>query len=77
MGVIERGQADGKHKYGYIVNVSKYHEPDPEYFEIWKEAFRRKVYENQSDEAIGRYIISSGFKRKFKNKNRESKLNVK
>ena len=52
MGVIERGQADGKHKYGYIINESKYHEPDPEYFEIWKEAFRRKVYENQSDEAI-------------------------
>lgn len=52
MGVIERGQADGKHKYGYFINESKYHEPDPEYFEIWKEAFRRKVYENQSDEAI-------------------------
>lgn len=77
MGVIERGQADGKHKYGYIINESKYHEPDPEYFEVRKEAFRRKVYENQSDETIGKYIITSGFKRKFKNKNRESKLNVK
>lgn len=77
MGVNERGQADGKHKYGYIINNEKYHQPDPEYFEVRKEAFRRKVYENQTDETIGKFIISSGFKRKFKNKNRKSELNIK
>ena len=76
-GVIERGQADGRYKYGYFINKERYHEPDPEYFEVWKEAFRRKIYKNQSDETIGKYIMSTGFMRKFKTQNSESKLNVK
>ncbi len=45
-GVNERWQADGKYKYGYIINDKKYHEPDPEFFDVRKEAFRRKIYEN-------------------------------
>ncbi|MET3536765.1 hypothetical protein [Chryseobacterium limigenitum] len=59
------------YKYGYFINEEKYHEPDEQYFEVRKEAFRRKIYENQTDETIWKYIVSSGFKRRYKNANRE------
>lgn len=77
MGVIERGQADGKYKYGYFINEENYHEPDPQFFAVWKEAFRRKIYDYQTDEEITQYITSMGFKRKFKAGKRETKLNRK
>lgn len=65
------------YKYGYAINNEKYHEPDEKYFEVRKEVFRRKVYENQTDEMIWKYLVSSGFRRKFKTANRESLPNKK
>jgi DNA invertase Pin-like site-specific DNA recombinase len=76
-GAIQRWKADGKYKYGYIINKEWYHEPDPEFFEVWKEAFRRKVYEYQSDEEIWKYITASWFKRKYSKNDRETPLNKK
>jgi len=75
--VIDRWQADGKYKYGYFINEEKYHQPDPDYFKVWKEAFRRKIYDQQTDQEIWQYIVSSWFKRKYKKNNRVSDLNVK
>jgi DNA invertase Pin-like site-specific DNA recombinase len=72
-----RWQADGKYKYWYLINEQKYHEPDPLFFKVWQEAFRRKIYENPSDEILWKFIVSSGFKRKYKKDKRETELNKK
>ena len=76
-GVNERWQADGKHKHWYVINDEKYHEPDPKFFDVWKEAFRRKIYEDPSDEEIRKFIVASGYKRKYKKDNKETELNQK
>jgi DNA invertase Pin-like site-specific DNA recombinase len=72
---IGKGKADGKFKHGYMINEEWFHTPHPTDFALWRRAFEMKIYENQSDDAVYKYLISSGYKRKYKNK--ETKLNVK
>ena len=73
-----RWKAGGNFKHGYRINEEGYHEPHPDYFPIVKEAFRRKLYENQSDEEIGNRMNDSWYKRDWKKKWKEStKINHK
>lgn len=64
---IERWTALWTFKHGYIINDEKYHEPDPESFQLRRNAFDMKL-DGKSDKEISNYLTASGYKRKYKSK---------
>lgn len=67
-------KALGRYKPWYIINDDGFHEPHPEFYELIREAFNFKLYENKSDSYIEDYLNTRGFHREYKN-GRKEKLN--
>lgn len=65
---IARGKAIGKYKYWYIINDEGYHVPDGKNFELMKQAFHMKLYEEKTNESIWKWLISRGFEKANKKK---------
>lgn len=60
---LENHKALGYKKYGYKINDLGIQIPDPETFDIMKEAFRMKIYDRLSDEKIALYLKSRWVKK--------------
>jgi DNA invertase Pin-like site-specific DNA recombinase len=62
-GAIERGKAMGEPKRWYFINPQGYHEPHNIYFDLMKEAFHMRIYQNKSNQEISNWLNKKGFKR--------------
>lgn len=58
---VKRGKAVGKSKHGYKINDEWYHIPDWKNFDLMQQAFHMKIYEEKTNEFIGRWLYSRSF----------------
>lgn len=51
-----QGKAIWTYKHGYLFHASWHHQKHPVFFDLWKKAFKFKIYENKSDVYIANWL---------------------